>query len=193
MTKKYPAVFETGDIVFTCIGSSLFREVSMASRCWCNHVGIITGHNRDDYFVAESRIPFSGVTTLSAFIQRSAGERYSVRRLQGGLNVEQKLAVMQQMPAHLHKLYHTGFNYDSSRQFCSKFVFDIYREALGIHVGCVETFGQLLKNNPEAGLRFWRFWFLGFIPWERKTVTPASIWQHLALERIYDSPETVGK
>ena len=70
---------------------------------------------------------------------------------------------------------------------------DIYREALDIHVGSVETFGQLLKNNPEAGLRFWRFWFLGFIPWERKTVTPASIWQHPALERIYDSPETVGK
>lgn len=47
--------------------------------------------------------------------------------------------------------------------------------------------------TPKAGLRFWRFWFLGFIPWERKTVTPASIWQHPALERIYDSPETVGK
>ncbi|HFV9620274.1 TPA: hypothetical protein ACIAMP_004850, partial [Salmonella enterica subsp. enterica serovar Muenchen] len=45
----------------------------------------------------------------------------------------------------------------------------------------------------KAGLRFWRFWFLGFIPWERKTVTPASIWQHTALERIYDSPETVRK
>ncbi|EDZ5417335.1 hypothetical protein GQV58_001402 [Salmonella enterica] len=45
----------------------------------------------------------------------------------------------------------------------------------------------------KAGLRFWRFWFLSFIPWERKTVTPASIWQHTALERIYDSPETVRK
>ncbi|EAP4303529.1 YebB family permuted papain-like enzyme [Salmonella enterica] len=192
MTEKYPAVFETGDIVFTCVGSSLFREVSAASRCWSNHVGIITGYHGDDYSVAESRIPFSGITTLSAFIQRSAGQRYAVRRLQGGLTVEQKLAVMQQVPARLHKLYHTGFNYDSSRQFCSKFVFDIYREALGVQVGSVETFGHLLKNNPGAGLLFWRFWFLGSIPWERRTVTPASLWLHPELERVYDSPAMAG-
>lgn len=102
MTENYPAVFETGDIVFTCIGTSLFREVSTASRCWCNHVGIITGHNGDDYQVAESRIPLSGVTTMSAFIQRSAGHRYAMRRLRGGRTMEQKLAVMQQVPARLH-------------------------------------------------------------------------------------------
>lgn len=188
MKNNYPAVFETGDIVFTCIGASLFREVSTASRCWCNHVGIITGYHGDDYQVAESRIPLSGVITLSAFIQRSAGQRYAVRRLQGGLTVEQKLAVMQQVPTRLHKLYHTGFDYECSRQFCSKFVFDIYRDALGVQVGSVETFGQLLKNNPGADLLFWRFWFLGAIPWDRKTVTPASLWQHPGLEGIYDSP-----
>lgn len=44
MKNNYPAVFETGDIVFTCIGASLFREVSTASRCWYNHVGSITGY-----------------------------------------------------------------------------------------------------------------------------------------------------
>lgn len=58
---------------------------------WSNHVGIIIGHNGDDYLVAESRVPLSTVTTLSLFIQRSAGQRYAVRRLCGGLTVEQKL------------------------------------------------------------------------------------------------------
>ncbi|MBA7847739.1 YebB family permuted papain-like enzyme [Klebsiella sp. RHBSTW-00484] len=184
MPANYPAKYETGDIVFTCIGTALFGQISTASQCWCNHVGIIIGHNGDDYLVAESRVPLSGVTTFTQFIHRSANHSYAVRRLRGGLTTEQKLSLMEQVPSRLHKLYHTGFKYDSSRQFCSKFVFDIYKDALCIPVGNVETFEQLLHSNPEAKLRFWKFWFLGSIPWERKTVTPASLWLHPNLELI---------
>ncbi|EFP1523721.1 hypothetical protein HPX83_005555, partial [Salmonella enterica] len=85
MRINYPVRYEVGDIVFTCIGSALFGQVSAASRCWCNHVGMITGHNGEDYLVAESRVPFSTVTTLSRFIRRSAGKHYAVKRLKGGL------------------------------------------------------------------------------------------------------------
>lgn len=91
---------------------------------------------------------------------------------------------MEQVPARLNKFYHTGFKYESSRQFCSKFVFDIYKEALCIPVGDIETFEELLHSNPDAKLTFWKFWFLGSIPWDRKTVTPASLWQHPNLELI---------
>lgn len=73
--------------------------------------------------------------------------------------VEQKLAIMEQVPARLNKFYHTGFKYESSRQFCSKFVFDIYKEALCIPVGDIETFEELLHSNPDAKLAFWKFWF----------------------------------
>ncbi|MBP2747222.1 hypothetical protein J8353_17185, partial [Escherichia coli] len=31
----------------------------------------------------------------------------------------------------------------------------------------------------------WKFWFLGSIPWERKTVTPASLWHHPGLVLIH--------
>ncbi|EAB5052381.1 YebB family permuted papain-like enzyme [Salmonella enterica] len=187
MKKHYSVQYETGDIVFTCIGAALFGQISTASQCWSNHVGIIIGHNGDDYLVAESRVPLSTVTTLSLFIQRSAGQRYAVRRLCGGLTVEQKLAIMEQVPTRLNKFYHTGFKYESSRQFCSKFVFDIYKEALCIPVGDIETFEELLHSNPDAKLAFWKFWFLGSIPWDRKTVTPASLWHHPNLDVIYQS------
>lgn len=92
MRINYPVRYEVGDgdIVFTCIGSVLFGQVSAASRCWCNHVGMITGHNGEDYLVAESRVPFSMVTTLSRFIRRSAGKHYAVKRLKGGLTGIQK-------------------------------------------------------------------------------------------------------
>ncbi|WP_436977106.1 hypothetical protein [Shigella flexneri] len=52
-------------------------------------------------------------------------------------------------------------------------------------MGEIETFGQLLNSNPNAKLTFWKFWFLGSIPWERKTVTPASLWHHPGLVLIH--------
>lgn len=187
MPIDYPVNYEVGDIVFTCIGSTLFREIASASNCWSNHVGMIIGHDGRDYIVAESRVPLSSTTTLDRFIHRSAGQRHSIRRLKGGLTLEQKQALLQQVPSRLHKVYHTGFNYDSSRQFCSKFVFDIYQEALSIQVGSIENFDELLRKNPQAKLTFWKFWFIGSIPWSRNTVTPASLWRNRDLSVVYNS------
>jgi hypothetical protein len=67
-----------------------------------------------------------------------------------------------------------GFNYDSPRLYCSKFVFDVYRQATGYQVGKLQTFRQLLAENPRAPLGFWRAWFFGFIPWQRQCVTSTS-------------------
>ncbi len=96
---------------------------------------MIVGHNGEDYLVAESRVPLSTTTTLSRFIARSSDNRYSVRRFSHTLTSEQKSALVAEVPARLNKFYHTGFNYESSRQFCSKFVFDIYQSALSVQIG----------------------------------------------------------
>ncbi len=42
-------------------------------------MGIIIGHDGNDYLVAESRVPLSTITTLSRFIERSTDQRYAVR------------------------------------------------------------------------------------------------------------------
>ncbi|WP_159564798.1 YebB family permuted papain-like enzyme [Budvicia diplopodorum] len=187
MNVEYPVAYEVGDVVFTCIGNLLFRQVSAASACWSNHVGIIIGHDGEDYIVAESKVPLSQTTTLSKFIARSVDGRYGIRRLNGGLSEAQKRAIVEQVPERLNVLYHTGFKYESSRQFCSKFVFDIYRDALSVPIGKVETFNTLLSNNPDARLQFWHLWFMGSIPWERKTVTPASLWFFPSLFSVFNS------
>lgn len=57
MNINYPAEYEIGDIVFTCIGAALFGQISAASNCWNNHVGIIIGHNGEDFLVAKAVFP----------------------------------------------------------------------------------------------------------------------------------------
>ncbi len=70
MKKHYPVQYETGDIVFTCIGAALFGQISTASQCWSNHVGIIISHNGDDYLSwRKVASPSQPSTTLSLFIQ----------------------------------------------------------------------------------------------------------------------------
>jgi len=44
----------------------------------------------------------------------------------------------------------------------------------------------LLRHNPHADLRLWRSWYFGRIPWERTTVTPASLYRSPALSVVFD-------
>lgn len=136
-------------------------------------------------WLQKAGFPFQPSPRYLVLLNVPSNQRYAIKRLDAGLTEQQKQRIVEQVPSRLRKLYHTGFKYESSRQFCSKFVFDIYKEALCIPVGEIETFGELLNSNPNAKLTFWKFWFLGSIPWERKTVTPASLWHHPGLVLIH--------
>ena len=74
----------------------------------------------------------------------------------------------------LGRLYSLGFDLKARKTFCSKFVHDVVFASTRQSIGVVETFDHLLHRNPHAPLVFWRTWFLGFIPWQRTTITPAS-------------------
>ena len=82
--------------------------------------------------------------------------------------------------------YDTGFNLFSRRQFCSRFVREVLHEATGTLVGEVESFSTLLARNPQADVGFWRLWFFGRIPWQRRTVTPASLLESPHLQPVFD-------
>ncbi|MBU1777191.1 MAG: hypothetical protein KJ899_11175, partial [Gammaproteobacteria bacterium] len=71
-------------------------------------------------------------------------------------------------------------------QFCSRYVREVLDEATGVEVGQVETFAQLLKRNPDADQAFWKSWYFGNIPWQRETVTPASLLEDKQLRVVFD-------
>lgn len=85
------------------------------------------------------------------------------------------------------KPYHLGFHSLSSRQFCSKFAYETYLNALDVEIGTLESFKTLLTSQPETPLWFWRLWFMGRIPWSRITVTPASQLRSERLEAVWES------
>ena len=63
---------------------------------------------------------------------------------------------MQEMPSprgaaetRIGKLHHLGFNYDSLRLFCSKFVYDAFLEAISHALGRIENFPRIPSANPD--------------------------------------------
>lgn len=177
---------QVGDIVFIRIGAYPFRKVAEATGTWTNHVGIVLDVSGAEPVIGESRFPLSGSTTLARFVARSAGGRVAVMRLPMPLKPQQQAAIAAAAAQRAHVFYDTGFDAHSQRQFCSRYVREVLQQGAGVEVGRVQTFAQLLHDAPQAGLGFWRAWYFGRIPWQRETVTPASVLRTPGLKTVFD-------
>jgi len=176
-----------GDIVFTRISRTPFRQIAHATGTWTNHVGIVVGFDGVGAVVAESRVPLSRFTRFANFVRRSAHGRVAVLRLHRPLSDEEIRRLQRAAGCRLGRIYDTGFNLRSSRrQFCSRFVRETLQESTGVVVGEVTTFRELLERRPGIDLRLWKVWYFGRIPWERATVTPESLYGSPSLKVVFD-------
>lgn len=163
----------SGDLIFTAVDTYSYQKIAADTLTWTSHVGILF-HENGEWVVYESRIPRSVISPLCDFLGRFPNDMVEVKRYQEPLARKALKTLKAAAVDRLGYFYHTGFDYDNeNRQFCSKYVYDIFQE-VGIQVGQIETLEELLNRNPDADLVFWTRWYLGYIPWERRTVTPAS-------------------
>ena len=182
-----PVEPEIGDIVFIRVTVRPFLEVASATRSWTNHVGIVVGRRGGEPLVAESTFPLSRVTTMSRFLVRSDRGACVIARLKQPLDAAQRRRLVDAAMRRVGVIYDTGFNLASRRQFCSRFVREVVRDATRIALGDVETFDMLLRRNPDHPLGFWKVWYFGRIPWQRRTVTPASLMSSGELRVVLDT------
>ncbi len=180
------ARIEVGDLVFIRIPLLPFRKVAETTATWTNHVGIVVDTQHGEPVIAESRVMLSGQTSWTRFVSRSQNGRVAVTRLRESLGAQEKRALRAAAQKRYGILYDTGFDLHSRRQFCSRYVREVVSEGTGIVLGEVVDFAGLLERYPQADLAFWRLWYLGAIPWRRKTVTPASLLQDASLEMVFD-------
>jgi hypothetical protein len=182
-----PFRLQIGDIVFIRIGNFLYRRVAEATQSWTSHVGMIVEREGSEWIVAESAVPRSRYCSLSCFLERSEAGHYSIKRLKTSLDGGAIERLQTEAGRRMGKWYHLGFKMDSSRQFCSKFIYEVYQEALGVKIGTLESFRELLGKNLSNPLLFWKLWFCGWIPWARLTITPANQYESELLETVYES------
>lgn len=177
------AVVAEGDLVFLDIPVGLFRRVAAATGSWTSHVGIVFRDSRGHWVVDEGAIPLSTERPLCDFLKKSTKYRFEIRRLNRSLNAQEIAQMKVVANSHMGEIYDLGFNFDSNRMFCSKFVYLIY-QSISVDVGRLQTFRELFEENPKASLLFWKLWYFGRIPFDRRTVTPASQLQDLKFTTV---------
>jgi hypothetical protein len=181
------AQLQDGDLIFTRISNPIFRKVAETTDSWETHVGILFSGANGTWQVAESKFPLSRCSRLDQFIARSEQGRFYVIRHRDGLTPGEKLNLREAAMARMGIRYDLGFNYNSPRLYCSKFVHEVYQQATGYQVGKLQTFRQLLAANPQAPVAFWRAWFFGFIPWQRQCITTTSEMKSVDFVPVFDS------
>lgn len=173
ITRRLSSELQEGDLIFIAIDSFLYRQVAQGTGSWTSHVGCVVKED-GEWVVLESAVPVVTRCPLEKFVSRSRNYQVTVKRLAKSLSTTQVSAIKAHADKYMGRFYHLGFNFDSRHQFCSKFVHLIYKEATGLSLGKLQTLEDLIQENPQANLTFWRFWYLGRIPWQRNTITPAS-------------------
>lgn len=163
-----------GDLVFLDIDFLLFKKVAEATLTWTSHVGIALKDENDEWIVAESTTPLSKKSKFCDFIARTDSNHVAIRRLNHNFTADEITRIKEAVDERMGVFYDLGFNYDSKRLFCSKLVYQVFLQALSVEVGDLQTMRELLDENPDGDVGFWRWWYLGRIPWERRTVTPKS-------------------
>jgi len=184
-----------GDIVFLAIDNALYQRVARASGGWVSHVGIVFKNNKKQWEVAESTIPFSKTTPFCKFIKKSAGDKIAIKRLGRQLNAHEIYLLKHESKKRMGILYHLGFKFHSKRQFCSKFVYEVYRDALDEDIGSFQIFEELFENlrsSPhfEPDMKFWKRWYFGSIPMQRETLTPQFQYIDSDLVTVFDNSDT---
>jgi len=162
-----------GDVVFTSNHNYLFRRVERDTKTWTSHVGVAFKNDLKEWVVYESTFPQSKITPLCEFMQRSYENRIEIKRINSGLAVSQTRVMKMAATRQLGLSYDQGFDYaDNKKSFCSKFVYNTYK-AVSIEMGSLHTFQEVLDENPDMDLSFWKIWFIGRIPYQRVTISPA--------------------
>lgn len=188
---QFLPLIEEGDIIFISINSFLYRQVAQGTGSWSSHVGFIVKDN-NEWVVLESAVPRVRRTPLRDFFNRTTNNQVSILRLKQRLTPAQITKLKKVANNRMGRFYHLGFKFESERQFCSKFVYLTFKEALGIELGKLQTLRELVEENPQASLNFWRCWYFGVIPWKRITITPASQLCDEQLETVFSSVDAVG-
>lgn len=187
------AAVAPGDVIFTAINRYPFSMVAEATNTWTSHVGVVLPDTDGHLVVYESTFPRSKKTSICDFIGRSDNDRVAVRRLKNRDFSSFEIARMKyEAENRLGMFYNRLFRYKrQSTTFCSKFVYQVYLNALGIEIGKLQTFQEVLdaykgSNREELLKRFQRYFVIA-IPWEEYTITPAIQLEDPKLETVFEN------
>ncbi|EZK16813.1 hypothetical protein AB26_4418 [Escherichia coli 2-011-08_S1_C2] len=137
---------QTGDIIFQISRSSQSKAIQLATHSDYSHTGMLVMRNKKPYiFEAVGPVKY---TPLKQWIAHGEKDKYVVRRVEGGLSVEQQQKLTQTAKRYLGKPYDFSFSWSDDRHYCSEVVWKVYQNALGMRVGEQQKLKEFDLSNP---------------------------------------------
>lgn len=176
ITKTIKSTFQNGDIIFQTSNSSQSKAIQLATNSPYSHVGIIY-ENKGKLWVFEAIEPVQ-LTPLDKWIKRGKKGHYIVKRLKNeallSSNVLKKMKSLGEK--YLGKHYDLYFEWSDDKIYCSELVWKIYKEALGIELGTLQTLATFDLSNPIVQKKIQER-YKGKIPLDEKVISPATIFE----------------
>lgn len=185
--ERLVSLLAPGDLIFVDRRGLPYRHIARSTRSWTSQVGLCLRDSKGDWVVYEAGVPMVRRVELTRFIRRTRGNRLAVRRLQPQPNAEQLVRLTQAANRCVGRFNGLSFDYDSAQLFGPKMIRELFCEVLGYAPGKIVTMADMREGLPRRSLWFWRFWFVGVIPWRRRTMTPHSLYSDPVLKTIFES------
>ncbi|MEM9539317.1 MAG: YiiX family permuted papain-like enzyme [Cyanobacteria bacterium P01_E01_bin.42] len=182
-SEEYEA--QNGDIIFQTSRSSQSLAIQRATKSKYSHMGIIYVKG-DRAFVYEAVEPVK-LTPLDEWIDRGERGHHVIKRL---VNAREKLT-----PEALNKMLAIGqtfenkhydlyFEWSDDRIYCSELVWKIYKRALNIEIGKLQTLQEFDLSDPIVQEKV-RERFGDSIPLNETVISPAAMFTSEQLVTVH--------
>ncbi|MDR0510708.1 MAG: YiiX family permuted papain-like enzyme [Rikenellaceae bacterium] len=175
---------QEGDVIFQRSQSSQSEAIRLATGSEWSHCGLMARGEGGRWYVFEAVQPVK-LTPLDEWVARGRGGKYVVRRLRDdSLLTPARLQKMREIATGwTGRSYDMAFEWSDERLYCSELVWKIYRRAVGIEVGQLQTLGDLDLTAPAVKTKL-RERYGAQIPYDQKVITPAAIFDSEALVTV---------
>lgn len=176
---------QNGDIIFHTSKSSQSLAIQKATKSKYSHMGIIYLKGGTPFvFEAVGPVKF---TPLRDWVARGKGRHYVVKRLANAQEVITKEAAnrMSAVAASFEgKPYDPYFEWSDDRIYCSELVWKIYKRALNLEIGKLQTMAEFDLSDPLVQKKI-RERFGNSVPKDEIVISPAAIFASKLLITVH--------
>lgn len=176
------AVLQEGDIIFHTSRSSQSIAIQSATKSPYSHMGVVLSHNgKLAVFEASATVRY---TPVSDWIKRGEGGRYVVKRVRGGLSSSQQVALRASAQAFDGKPYDPTFEWSDSRIYCSELVWKMYKRALGLEIGRLQTLKDFDLTSKAVKEKM-KQRYGADVPLEETVISPVAMLESKNLQTVH--------
>lgn len=183
-TDNFEKKLKSGDIIFQTSKSQQSKAIQLATHSKYSHVGIIYVEN-DKILVYEAVQPVK-LTPLNEWINRGEKKHFVVKRLKEYdkyLTSSNLIRMKSIGEKFIGKNYDIYFEWSNDKIYCSELVWKIYKEAIGIEIGKLQTLSEFDLEN-EIVKEIMKKRYGETIPMDEKVISPAEMFKSNKLKTI---------